>query len=93
MNVVHGWYKIDKKLHSTSCNVLPLDSLAPRGRGRSDYHQWQPRGGYINLEDTTQRGHIKEAAIVVQEDHCHHIITGAWHAGTRLKDGHINANN
>ena len=45
----------------------------------------------INLKDTTQGGHIKEAAIVVQEGHHLHIIHGV--AGTRLEDGHINANN
>ena len=45
----------------------------------------------INLKDTTQGGHIKEGAIVVQEGRRLHIIHGV--AGTRLEDGHINANN
>ena len=44
----------------------------------------------INLKGTTQGDHIKEAAIVAEEGHLR-IIHGV--AGTRLEDGHTNANN
>lgn len=42
----------------------------------------------INHEGTTRGDHIREVAFVVEEGH---IIHGV--AGTRLEDGHIDANN